>query len=58
MYIYIYIYICYNIKNIQEHRINRIFHKDQIKSPKQLKLKVAVENNSYFLKTLSGRDHD
>ena len=33
-------------------RITRIFHKDQTNPQKQLKLKIAVENNSCFLKKI------
>ena len=36
------------IKLVWKRRINMIFHKDQTNLQKQTKLKVAVENDSYF----------
>ena len=44
------------IKLVWKRRINIIFHKDQTNLQKQIKLKVDVENDSYFCKKLSGAD--
>ena len=41
---------------VWKRRINIIFHKDQTNLQKQVKLKVDVENDSYFCKKLSGAD--
>ena len=40
------------IKLVWERRINIIFHKDQTNLQKQIKLKVDVENHSYFYKNI------
>ena len=44
------------IKLVWKRIINIIFHKDQINLQKQIKLRVDVENDSYFCKKLSGAD--
>ena len=44
------------IKLVWKRRININFHKDQTNLQKLIKLKVDVENDSYFCKKLSGAD--
>ena len=44
------------VKLVWKRRMNIIFHKDQTNLQKQIKLKVGVENDSYFCKKLSGAD--
>ena len=57
-YVYrLYIILQY-IKLVWKRRINRIFDTDQTNFPKQLKFKVAVKNNFFFKKKLSGADHN
>ena len=46
------------IKHVWKGRINIIFHKDQTNLQKQIKLKVDVENDSYFCKKFSRADLD
>ena len=45
------------MKLASKRKINRIFYKDQTKPKRQLRLKVAVKNNSFFKGKLSGTDH-
>ena len=44
------------IKLVSKRIINIIFHKDQTNLQKQIKLKVDLENDSYFCKKLPGAD--
>ena len=44
--------------NLIENVESTIFHKDQTNPQGQIKLRVAVENNSYFFKKLSGTDNN